>query len=75
MRCRVRLRPSLTRLRMVLLGLIRDRIAYTLDGALAADINTLLEELHTAASQEDLQASADAAGKLLDLLSGLGLVR
>jgi hypothetical protein len=60
--------PGAVKSDAVLLGLIRDRIAHTLDGALAASINALLDELHTSANKEDLQASAEAAEKLLSAL-------
>jgi len=56
---------------VVLLELIRDRFIHTLDSALAADLNTLLDDLRTSADAEDLEASAETARKLLDILSGL----
>jgi hypothetical protein len=63
--------PGAVKSDVVLLGLIRDRIAHTLDSALTADINKLLEELQTVAKEEDLQASVNAAEKLIALLSRL----
>jgi hypothetical protein len=48
------------------LDYIRDRIMSTLNSADAIRINTLLEELQSAVSDEDFAAAADAARRLRD---------
>lgn len=50
------------------LDYVRDRILHTLDGADATRVNTVLEELQTAVSDEDLAAATDAAERLRDTL-------
>jgi hypothetical protein len=47
---------------------VRDRIMHKLDGADATRVNTVLEELQTAVSDEDLAAATDAAERLRDTL-------
>jgi hypothetical protein len=64
--------PGAVKSDVVLLGLIRDRMAHTLNSTVAADINALLDELHTSAEAEDLATSAETATKLYDLLVELG---
>jgi hypothetical protein len=63
--------PGSVKSDVVLLELMRDRFAHTLDGAVAAHLNTLLNDLRTSANDEDLEASAETAAKLYDLLTGL----
>ena len=48
-----------------------DRIAHTLDDADVADIEAQLEELRTAADDEDTTAAAEAAPRLVDIITGL----
>jgi hypothetical protein len=50
------------------LDYIRDRILDKLDGADATRVNSALEELQTAVSDEDLAAASDAAERLRDIL-------
>ena len=59
---------------VVILEFIWQRISHTVDASTATDINAQLAGLRSAADSEDLKASAETAGKLLDLLSGIGLV-
>ena len=60
--------PGSVKSDVVLLGLIRDRIGHTLDSAVVASINALLDELHTSANEEDLQVSTETAEKILSAL-------
>jgi hypothetical protein len=46
------------------LARIRDRFAHTLDAEAAKELGTLLEELKSAAEDEDLEAAADLAADL-----------
>lgn len=63
--------PGFVKSDVVLLGLIRDRIAHTLNATDVDNLNALLDELQTTAKAEDLQASAETAAKLYDLLAAL----
>ena len=49
----------------------RDRFAHTLGASDLEELNDLLAELREAADDEDLEAAAEAAAQLLDLLAGL----
>ena len=49
---------------------IYDRFAHTLDEAAAGDVAGVLGELRTAAGEEDIEAAADGADRLLALLAG-----
>ncbi len=48
-----------------------DRIAHTIDGAAADDIQSQLEDLRTAADDEDTAAAAEAAPLLVEAVAGL----
>ena len=48
-----------------------DRIAHTLDDGDAADIEAQLEDLRTAADDEDVAAAAEAASRLVDTVAGV----
>jgi hypothetical protein len=50
-----------------------ERIAHTLDDVDVADIEAQLEDLRTAADDEDTATAADAAPRLLDTIAGLQL--
>jgi hypothetical protein len=50
------------------LDYIRDRILNKLDGADATRVNSALEELQTAVSDEDLAAATDAAERLRETI-------
>jgi hypothetical protein len=50
---------------------IWDRIAHTLDDTDVADIEAQLEDLRTAADDEDMTAAAEAAPRLVDTITGL----
>lgn len=54
---------------------IRDRIAHRLASADLEQINRLLDEIRTAADDEDLAAAAETGGRLHDLLTTLHLAR
>jgi hypothetical protein len=53
------------------LDYIRDRILHTLDAADVTRLNTQLEKLAGAVGDEDLAATADAAGQIRETLAGL----
>ena len=48
---------------------IYDRFAHTLDAALAGDIDAALGDLRAAADDEDIEAAADGADRLLALIA------
>lgn len=54
---------------------VRDRIAHTLAGADLEQVDTLLEELRTAADDEDLAAAAETGAQLRDLMTTLSSAR
>lgn len=49
---------------------IRNRVAYTVEATTAEQIDTHLGEIRAAAEEEDLDAAADAASELRDVLAG-----
>ena len=65
--------PGSVKSDVVTLELTRDRFVHTLDSAVAAVINALLADLRAAADNEDLKASVETAGKLLNIVTGLNL--
>lgn len=60
--------PGAVKSDAILLGLIRDRMVHTLDGAVAAEINILIEELQVAANNEDGEAASLTAEALIKAL-------
>ena len=48
-----------------------DRIGHTLDDGDVADVEAQLEDLRTAADDEDMAAAADAASRLVDTVAGV----
>jgi hypothetical protein len=53
---------------------IRDRIKSSLDPDDASQVDSVLEVLRTAADDEDVDAAADATGRLTEMLGGLAIV-
>jgi hypothetical protein len=50
---------------------IWDRIGHSFDDAEAGDIGTQLDDLRTAADDEDIDAAGELAAQLFDTLAGL----
>lgn len=57
---------------LLTLDYVRDRILHTLDASVASDLNGGLEELQSAVNEGDLEAAADVAQSLRDLLGQSG---
>lgn len=58
---------------VTILEFIWQRVGHTVDASTATDINALLGNLRIAADGEDLEASAETASKLLNIVTGLTL--
>ena len=54
------------------LDYVRDRILHAVESNVLTRVNTVLGEIQIAVADQDLPAAADAAGRLRDIIAGLG---